>query len=113
MLGALGPLEDRGPQTVPRVTLRTAPVPAHAVEPAVIALVTAAGLADARQQCAERAGLGERIDTGTELCGDARELGNVLGRHGRRQQPGELPRRDATVLSQPPAELSEHVGTVH
>src|SRR4029077_10010984 len=47
MLGTLGPLEDRRSQAVPRVTLRTAPVPPHAVQSAVIALVTPAGLADA------------------------------------------------------------------
>src|SRR5690348_3479225 len=94
MLGTLGPLEDRRLQAVPRVTLRTAPVPAHAVQSAIIALVTPAGLADACQQHTERARLGERVDPGAELCGDARQLRDVLGRHGGGQQPRQLARGD-------------------
>src|SRR4029077_1528996 len=66
-LGALGPLEDRGPHAVPGAAFRTTPVPPHAVQPAVIALVATAGIPYAHQQRAERARLGGRLDPGAEV----------------------------------------------
>src|SRR5438309_10749432 len=57
LLGALRPLEDRRSHAVPGAAFWAAPVPADTVEPAIIALVAAAGVADAGQQCAERARL--------------------------------------------------------
>src|SRR5215467_5183921 len=111
-LGALRPFEDVGTQAVPGVTLGAAPVPAHAVEPAVIALVTPAGFADACQQRAERACLGERVDARAELGADCGQLRHMLGRHSGCQQPGELPWAHAAALPQAPAELIQHVGVV-
>src|SRR5215469_5212206 len=108
-LGALRPLEYVGTQAVPGVTLGAAPVPAHAVEPAVITLVTPARFADARQQCTERACLGERVDARAELRADSGQLRHVLGRHRGCQQPRQLSRAHATVLPQAPAELVQHV----
>src|SRR6202162_3515120 len=61
LIGALGPLEDRRPHAVPGAAFRAAPVPANAVEAAIIALVTAAGVADAGPQRRERARLRRRI----------------------------------------------------
>src|ERR1700738_1757572 len=46
LIGALGPLEARRPHAVPGTAFRTLPVPANAVQPAIIALVAAAGVAD-------------------------------------------------------------------
>src|SRR6516164_7794550 len=111
-LGALRPLEDVGTQAVPGVTLGAAPVPAHAVEPAIVTLVASARFADARQQCTERACLGERVDARAELRADSGQLRHVLRRHRGRQQPRQLSWAHATVLPQAPAELVQHVAAV-
>src|SRR5256714_1031348 len=50
LIGALGPLEDGRTHTVPGTAFRAAPVPADAVEPAIIALIAAAGIPDARSE---------------------------------------------------------------
>src|SRR6266566_2033923 len=81
-LGALGPLEDRGPHAVPGAAFRAAPVPADAVEPAVIALVAAAGIADAHQERAEGARLRSRLDPAAEVRSQARKSGGLRGRQG-------------------------------
>src|SRR6516162_1349935 len=111
-LGALRPLEDVGTQAVPGVTLGAAPVPAHAVEPAIVTLVASARFADARQQCTERACLGERVDARAQLRADSGQLRHVLRRHRGRQQPRQLSWAHATVLPQAPAELVQHVAAV-
>src|ERR1700756_3575451 len=80
LLSALRPLENRRAQAVPRMALRATPVPAHAVKSAVIALISPAGFADAREQCTEQARLRQRVDPRAELRGDSRQLRNVLGR---------------------------------
>src|SRR6202035_2972160 len=72
LLGALGPLEDGRPPGVPGAEFRAAPVPANAVEPAIIALVAAAGVAEAGQQRAERARLGSRLHAHAKLRGNDR-----------------------------------------
>src|SRR5256885_15804048 len=51
LLGALGPLEDRRSHAVPGAAFWAAPVPADAVEPAIIALLTRMGDAGGRYQC--------------------------------------------------------------
>src|SRR5256885_617539 len=51
LIGALGPLEDRRTHAVPGTAFRAAPVPADAVEPAIIALLTRMGDAGGRYQC--------------------------------------------------------------
>src|SRR5581483_737726 len=56
------PLEDRRPHAVPSAAFRAAPEPAYAVQPTVIALITPAGIPDARQERAERCGVGGRLD---------------------------------------------------
>src|ERR1700736_5956843 len=109
LIGALGPLENGRPHAVPGAAFRAAPVPADAVEPAIIALVAAAGVADARQQRAERARLGSRLHTHAELRGNARKLPHVRGRDRRGEQPCQLPRGDPTALSQPTAQLVQHI----
>src|SRR5882762_2414837 len=109
LLGALGPLEDRRPHAVPGAAFRAAPVPANAVEAAIIALVAAAGVADAGQQRTERARLGSRLHARAELRGDARKRGHIRGRHRRGEQPCQLPRGDLTALSQPTAQLIQHI----
>src|SRR5262249_8496201 len=80
-VGALGPLEDRRPHAVPGVTLRAAPVPADAVQAAVVALVAPARIPDAREQRAEGARLGHRDHPGAELAGERRQARELLGRH--------------------------------
>src|SRR5215472_4735576 len=109
LIGALGPLEDRRAQAVPRAALRAVPVPADAVQPAVLALIAPAGVPDARQQRAERGHVGDRLHARPELGGDPRQLRHIAGWNRGRQQPGKLPRRDATALAQPPAELVHDV----
>src|ERR1700752_4254541 len=54
LIGALRPLEDRRPQAVPGAAFRAVPVPADAVEAAVLALIAPA---DACQQRTERSRL--------------------------------------------------------
>src|SRR5215472_10949343 len=109
LIGALRPLEDRRPQAVPRTAFRTVPVPADTVEPAVLALIAPAGVPDAGQQSAERSRIGYRLHAGPELRGDSRQARDVARRHGGREQPRELSRRDAPALPQPPAELGHDV----
>src|SRR6267378_3623060 len=109
LLGALGPLEDRRPHAVPGAAFRAAPVPANAVEAAIIALVAAAGVADAGQQRTERARLGSRLHARAELRGNARKRGHIRRRHRRGEQPCQLPRGDLTALSQPTAQLIQHI----
>src|SRR5579872_2281772 len=62
LIGALRPLEHCGLQTVPRAALRAVPVPADAVQSAVLTLIAPAGLADAGEQHAQRCGVGHRLD---------------------------------------------------
>src|SRR6202521_1476709 len=109
LIGALGPLEGRRPHGVPGAAFRAAPVPANAVEAAIIALVTAAGVADAGQQSAERARLGSRLHAGAGLRGNARKHRHLRGRHRRGEQPCQLPRGELTALSQPTAQLIQHI----
>src|SRR5256884_1855633 len=73
LIGALGPLENRRTHAVPGTAFRAAPVPADAVEPAIIALVAPAGIPDAGEQCAQRARLGRRLHAHPELRGNARK----------------------------------------
>src|SRR4029077_2636298 len=110
LIGALRPLEDCRPQTVPRAAFRTVPVPADAVEPAVLALIAPAGIADACQQRTERSGVGDRLHAGSELRGDSRQARDLARRHGGREQPRELPRRDAPALPQAPGEPGHDAG---
>src|SRR5215472_7692096 len=109
LIGALRPLEDRRPQAVPRAAFRAVPVPADAVESAVLALIAPAGIPDAGQQRTEGGHVGDRLDARPELGGDARQPGHIARRDRSRQQPGELPRRDAAALAQPTAELVHDV----
>src|SRR6202163_3012663 len=109
LIGALGPLEDGRPHAVPGAAFRAAPVPANAVEPAVIALVAAAGVADAGPQRAERARLGSRLDAHAKLRGNARKRRHIRWRYRRGEQPCQLPRGDLTAVSQPTAQLIQHI----
>ena len=92
MVGALGPLEDRRAHAVPGVALGAAPVPADTVEAAVIALIAPAGIADAGQECTQRIGLRRRFHTQAELGIHRRRTRDLLGGHGGRQEPRQLPR---------------------
>src|SRR6185312_13954721 len=96
-LALLGPLEDGRAHAVPRAALRAVPVPADASQPAVIALIPSARVADARQHRSERARLGARgIAAG--------QLGQLLDaerRQRRREQPAQLPLAHAPRTLQP------------
>src|SRR5579862_5774859 len=107
-VGALGPLEHGGLQAVPGATLRAVPVPADADQAAILTLITPPGFPDARQHQGEGSGIGQRLHSRAELRGNAGELRHLgSGRRGR-QEPRELPRRDATTLAQPLAELLQN-----
>src|SRR5207248_3759896 len=75
-----------------------------------LALVAAAGIADAHQERAERARLRSRLDPAAEVRSQARKSGGVRGRQGGGEKPGELPRRDPAALVQPLPKLAQHVG---
>src|SRR5262249_14763392 len=108
LLAALGPLEDRRAHAVPRAALRTAPVPADAVQAALLALIAPAGIPDPREQQPERGRLRRRAHVG-QIADDLGELSAVLERQGGRQQPRELTRAHATRAPQPGAELLHDV----
>src|SRR5579862_5771010 len=110
VVGSLGPLEHRRAHAVPGAALRAAPVPPDTVETTVIALIAPAHIADARQERTQRAGLVEGFRA--KLRTNARELGHLLGRNCRGEQPRELPRSELATLPQPPTELVQNVWAV-
>src|SRR5690349_14052283 len=95
---------------VPRTALWTPPVPAYAVQSALIALISATAVADACQQGAQRCGISRRLHVGSQLSGNPRQAPHVLRWQSRSQQPDELPRADPARALQPLRELTEHVG---
>src|SRR5579863_6256215 len=95
LIGALRPFEDRRPQAVPRAAFRTMPVPADAVQAAVLALIAPA---DARQQRTQRSRIRDRLHTRPQLGCDSRKSRHFAGRSRGCEQPRELPRRDTAAL---------------